>query len=177
MATKRLKLFLPLAGFVVLGLILAFGLKLDPNELPSVLIGKPVPEFSLPNLDKPGESVTAADLKGKAYLMNVWATWCPSCKYEHPYLIKLAADGVPIVGINYKDDTEKARQLLANTGNPYATNIVDEHGTLIMKLGVYGAPETFIVDADGIIRYKLVGVVNEKVWTEQMASIYNDSQG
>lgn len=177
MAAKRLKLFIPLAVFVVMAVLLLVGLKLDPNELPSVLIGKPVPEFSLPSLDDPGQNITPEDLKGKAYLLNVWATWCPSCKYEHPYLLKLAEMGVPIYGINYKDDTDKARQLLEQTGNPYLRNIVDEEGILIMALGVYGAPETFIVDADGIIRYKLVGVVDEKVWTSEMAPIFFGDQG
>lgn len=158
--------------FVILGVLFFVGLKLDPNELPSVLIGKPVPEFSLPSLQDPEKNITPETMKGKPYLLNVWATWCPSCKVEHPYLIKLAEAGVPIYGVNYKDDTEEARRLLKRTGNPYLANAVDEEGTLIMALGVYGAPETFIVDADGIIQYKLVGVVNEKVWTSEMAPIF-----
>lgn len=169
---KRFKLFIPFAIFIVLSGLLYVGLSLDPNELPSVLIGKPVPEFSLPDLDNPGKNITPATMKGKPYLLNVWATWCPSCKYEHPYLIKLAEMGVPIYGVNYKDDAEKARKLLQDTGNPYAANIVDEEGSLIMALGVYGAPETFIIDADGIIRYRLVGVVNEEIWKSTMAPIY-----
>ena len=111
-------------------------------------------------------------MKGHAYLLNVWATWCPSCKYEHPYLLKLAEMGVPIYGVNYKDESDKARKLLKETGNPYKANIIDEDGVLVMALGVYGAPETFIVDANGIIRYKLVGVVNEDVWTSTMAPIF-----
>jgi cytochrome c biogenesis protein CcmG, thiol:disulfide interchange protein DsbE len=170
---KRFKLFIPLIVFVIMAVLFYVGLKLDPNELPSVLIGKPVPEFALPDLDNPEKNITPATMKGKPYLLNVWATWCPSCKYEHPYLIKLAEMGVPVYGINYKDDAEKAKQLLKDMGNPYKANIVDEEGTLIMALGVYGAPETFIVDAEGIIRYKLVGVVNEEVWSKTMAPIYN----
>ena len=169
---KRFKLFIPFAIFIIMSGLLFIGLSLDPNELPSVLIGKPVPEFSLPDLDNPGKNITPETMKGKSYLLNVWATWCPSCKYEPPYLVKLAEMGVPIYGVNYKDDTEKARRLLDDTGNPYRANIIDEEGTLIMALGVYGAPETFIVDAEGIIRYKLVGVVNEDIWKSTMAPIF-----
>ncbi len=169
---KRFKLFIPFAVFLILSGLLYMGLSLDPNELPSVLIGKPVPEFSLPDLHNPENNITPATMKGKPYLLNVWATWCPSCKYEHPYLIKLAEMGVPIYGVNYKDDTDKARKLLEEAGDPYMANIVDEEGSLIMALGVYGAPETFIVDANGIIRYRLVGVVNEEIWKSTMAPIF-----
>lgn len=169
---KRFKLFIPFTVFLILSGLLYMGLSLDPNELPSVLIGKPVPEFSLPDLHNPDNNITPATMKGKPYLLNVWATWCPSCKYEHPYLIKLAEMGVPIYGVNYKDDTDKARKLLQEAGDPYMANIVDEEGSLIMALGVYGAPETFIVDAGGIIRYRLVGVVNEEIWKSTMAPIF-----
>lgn len=169
---KRFKLFIPFSVFAVMAGLLYIGLSLDPNELPSVLIDKPVPEFALPDLDNPEKVITPATMKGKPYLLNVWATWCPSCKYEHPYLLKLAEMGIPIYGVNYKDESEKARKLLRDTGNPYQANIVDEEGTLIMALGVYGAPETFIVDAEGIIRYKLVGVVTEEIWTSTMAPIF-----
>jgi periplasmic protein thiol:disulfide oxidoreductases, DsbE subfamily len=169
---KRFKLFIPFAIFLILSGLLYMGLSLDPNELPSVLIGKPVPEFSLPDLHNPDNNITPATMKGKPYLLNIWATWCPSCKYEHPYLIKLAEMGVPIYGVNYKDDTDKARRLLQDSGDPYMANIVDEEGSLIMALGVYGAPETFIVDAEGIIRYRLVGVVNEEIWKSTMAPIF-----
>lgn len=169
---KRVKLFIPLTIFVVMAGLLYLGLSLDPNELPSVLVGKPVPEFSLPSLEDPEQNITPETMKGKAYLLNVWATWCPSCKHEHPYLMKLAEKGIPIYGVNYRDDTELARQLLEETGNPYLANAVDEEGTLIMALGVYGAPETFIVDDKGIIRYKLVGIVDERVWTTEMAPIF-----
>lgn len=172
MNTKRLWLALPLLAFAVFSVLVWFGMKLDPNELPSVLIGKPVPEFALPSLQEPERTLTNADLKGKPYLLNVWATWCPSCKFEHPYLVKLAAEGVPIVGLNYKDDSDQARALLKATGDPYTQNIVDQNGMLVMALGVYGAPETFVIDGDGVVRYKLVGVLDEKVWTEQMGPVY-----
>lgn len=169
---KRLKLFIPLAVFLTMGTLLLVGLSLDPNELPSVLIDRPVPKFSLPSLQDPEQLITAETMKGKPYLLNVWATWCPTCKFEHPYLLKLAGMGIPIYGINYKDDPVLARKLLDSSGNPYLANAVDEEGVLIMALGVYGAPETFVVDAKGIIRDKVVGVVDEKVWTSQFAQYF-----
>jgi len=169
---KRLKLFVPFVVFVILAAMLYRGLGKDPNDLPSVLIGRTVPAFELPDLDKPSEILTVDSMKGKAYLLNVWATWCPSCKHEHPYLIKLAESGIPIYGINYKDDGEAARELLQRTGNPYVKNIFDEEGSLVMSLGVYGAPETFVVDDAGVIRYRHVGVVNEKVWTSEFSKYF-----
>lgn len=172
MIKERLKLFIPFVAFVILSILLYQGLKKDPNELPSVLIGKPVPEFSLPSLYDSERMVTNESLKGKPYLLNVWATWCPSCKVEHPYLLKLASKGIPIVGINYKDEDEAARQLLVSMEDPYTENIVDSEGRLGLDLGVYGAPETFVVDAGGIIRYKLVGVIDEEIWTNEIAPIY-----
>ncbi len=168
----RLKLFIPFAAFLVLAFLLYQGLQKDPNELPSALIGKPVPNFALPSLADPAKTLTAEDFKGKPYLLNVWATWCPSCKEEHPYLLKLAQMGIPIVGLNYKDDEEAARQLLKAMQDPYVVNIADKEGTLGLDLGVYGAPETFVVDADGIIRYKLVGVVTEAIWAETLAPFF-----
>lgn len=169
---KRLKLFIPLAVFLILGILLAVGLRLDPNELPSLVIDKPVPEFSLPSLDDPNEMITPETLKGEPYIINVWATWCPTCKVEHPFLLKIAEMGIPILGVDYKDDADAAKQLLKKTGNPYVKVAFDDEGALVMPLGVYGAPESFIVDAEGIIRYKLVGAVTEKVWTEEMAQYF-----
>lgn len=136
--------FIPLIVFLLLAALLWGAMKFgsDPNELPSVLIGKPVPAFALPDLDNSKLMVTEKDLPKQVFLINVWGTWCPSCKFEHPYLLKLASEGIPIIGINYRDDTQAARTLLERMGNPYLRNIVDEEGTLIMALGVYGAPET-----------------------------------
>ena len=169
---ERLKLFIPLVMFVVLSVLLYQGLKKDPNELPSVLIDKPVPAFSLPSLNDESIQLTAETFKGRPYLLNVWATWCPSCKSEHPYLLKLAQMGVPIVGLNYKDEQEEAKQLLATMGNPYLDNIVDKEGILGLDLGVYGAPETFLVDAKGVIRHKVVGVVTEEIWVAELAPLF-----
>ncbi|HEY7772459.1 MAG TPA: DsbE family thiol:disulfide interchange protein [Marinagarivorans sp.] len=172
MNVDRLKLFIPLAVFVVLSVLLYQGLKKDPNELPSVLIDRPVPAFALPSLMDESKILTEETFKGSPYLLNVWATWCPSCKVEHPFLIKLSEMGVPIVGLNYKDEPEAAKRVLEATGNPYVENIVDIDGRLGLDLGVYGAPETFVVDATGTIRYKLVGVIDEEVWKSQVAPVF-----
>jgi cytochrome c biogenesis protein CcmG/thiol:disulfide interchange protein DsbE len=160
---KKIKYFLPLVFFIVLGLFLLRGIQLDPHELPSPLIGKPVPSFLLPELS--GErTLTPDDLKGRVFLLNVWATWCVSCKMEHPYLLQLARQGVVVIGLNYKDDRQKALQWLKDLGNPYAFNIADEEGRLGLDLGVFGAPETYLIDQQGIIRRKHVGVINDQVW-------------
>lgn len=174
--TSRLKLFIPLGVFVVIAIFLGFGLGNDPSELPSALIDKPMPAFSLPMLNEelgqPSEKlVTQKDLIGTPFLLNIWATWCPTCIHEHPYLMTLAERGVKIVSINYKDEDEEAKGWLARLGNPYALTIVDREGRLGLDLGVYGAPETFVVDAQGIIRHRHVGEVNEKVWKSTLAPL------
>lgn len=169
---KRAILLLPLALFLALAVFLYRGLFLDPSELPSALIGKPVPEFALPAVDDPARTLTLADLKGKPALLNVWATWCVSCKAEHPVLTELAAQGVNIVGINYKDDNANALKWLQEFHNPYQLDIRDEQGSLGLNLGVYGAPETFLIDKDGVIRHKFVGVIDQRVWREQLAPLY-----
>ena len=156
---------LPFAGFFVLVAFLGFGLNQDPTLLPSALIGQPLPTFSLLSLDAPQKQITDKDLHGKAALINVWATWCPSCRAEHATLNKLAKQGVIIFGVNYKDSLPDARRWLAQLGNPYALNLFDETGQLGIDLGVYGAPETYVL-VDGIIRYRHVGPVTEEAWQE-----------
>lgn len=158
--------FLPLAAFVALAVLLASGLGRDPQELPSALVGKPVPSFSLPSL-LTEETYTEASLKGRWQLVNVWATWCPTCHIEHPFLLTLAARGVAITGLNYKDETAAARQYLANMGNPFSHVIVDADGQLGLDLGVYGAPETFLVNPRGEIVLRHAGDINERVWNEK----------
>ena len=169
---KRLLMLLPLAIFLLVAVFLYRGLFLDPTELPSALIGKPLPSFSLPSVEDPQRAVTAEDIKGKPALVNVWATWCVACKVEHPVLNKLAEQGVVIHGVNYKDDNAAAQKWLRDFHAPYQLNIRDEQGTLGLDLGVYGAPETFLVDKQGIIRHKYVGVIDERVWREQLAALY-----
>ncbi|MEE1866480.1 DsbE family thiol:disulfide interchange protein [Pseudomonas auratipiscis] len=168
---KRWIMVLPLAVFLLVAVFLYRGLFLDPTELPSAMIGKPFPAFALKSVQD-GKALTQADLIGKPALVNVWATWCPSCKVEHPYLNKLAEQGVIIHGVNYKDDNAAAIKWLAEFHNPYQLNIEDDQGSLGLNLGVYGAPETFLIDAKGIIRYKHVGVVDATVWREQLAPMY-----
>ena len=168
---SRLKLFAPLMLFAVLAVFLFRGLSLDPSEMPSALIDRPLPDFSLPRLGE-ATMLTAADVTGQAGLLNVWATWCPSCRVEHPYLLQLAAQGVPIYGLNYKDNDSAALRWLDELGNPYTLNIADREGTLGLDLGVYGAPETYLLDAEGVIRYRHVGVVDEGVWQTLLQPLY-----
>ena len=168
---KRWIMVLPLALFLLVAVFLYRGLYLDPSELPSAMIGKPFPRFSLASVQG-DRTLTQADLLGKPALVNVWGTWCPSCKVEHPYLNQLAEQGVVIHGVNYKDDNGAALKWLRDFHNPYQLDIRDEQGTLGLDLGVYGAPETFLIDARGVIRYKHVGIVDATVWREQLAPLY-----
>jgi cytochrome c biogenesis protein CcmG/thiol:disulfide interchange protein DsbE len=173
---RRLILLLPLLLFLALGGFLLRGLQLDPRAMPSALIDRPLPEFSLPILGQPG-SVDRNGVIGEVALFNVWATWCVSCRVEHPYLTLLAQQGVPIYGINYKDVDAEASIWLQQLGDPYRLSIVDAEGSLGLDLGVYGAPETYVVDAAGIIRYRHVGVVDEQVWQQVLQPVMQELQG
>lgn len=170
---KRLILLLPLAIFLAVALFLYRGLFLNPSELPSALIGKPLPEFALASLEEPARTLGTADFEGPA-LVNVWATWCPTCRAEHEMLNRLAEQGVAVYGVNYKDNGEAARRWLIELGNPYRLNVEDPQGSLGFNLGVYGAPETFLVDKNGIIRHKYVGAIDESVWRQQLAPLYQE---
>lgn len=170
---KRLLLLLPLTVFLIIAVLLYRGLFLDPARLPSALIGKSFPVFRLPALDDPSYVLTTNDIKGRPALVNIWATWCSSCRQEHPVLAKLAEQGVVIYGVNYKDDRDAAQRWLHTLHNPYRLNIQDADGTLGVDLGVYGAPETFFIDAQGIIRDKYVGVIDQRIWREELAPIYD----
>jgi cytochrome c biogenesis protein CcmG/thiol:disulfide interchange protein DsbE len=152
-------------------LLLVRGLSLDPTDLPSARLGKSIPSFNLPVLDAP-DMRSSEDWRGKPALINVWATWCFSCRVEHPYLLQLAEQGVTIYGLNYKDEPLKASQWLVDLGNPYAETVVDQSGDFGLDLGVYGAPETYVIDAKGIIRHRHVGVVDEQVWLEQLQPFF-----
>lgn len=168
---QRLKLFIPLIVFAALALLFWRGLKLDPNAMPSALIDRPVPAFHLPTLEDTAGRVDRTIFKGQVTLLNVWATWCISCRVEHPYLNALAAQGVRIIGLNYKDDTAQARKWLAEFHNPYELSIVDADGRLGLDLGVFGAPETYVVDKQGVIRFKHVGVVDDRVWQRDLLPV------
>jgi cytochrome c biogenesis protein CcmG/thiol:disulfide interchange protein DsbE len=162
---RGLLLGLPVVGFFVLLGFLAAGLGRDPSLLPSALLDRPLPGFQEPGL-LDTDPVTPADLTGQVSLLNVWATWCPPCREEMPYLVALAESGVTIHGLAYKDDANAVRQWLAHYGNPFRTLMDDADGSLGLDLGVYGAPETFLLDADGVIRYRHVGIIDPRVWEE-----------
>lgn len=172
--SRRLLLLLPLVGFLVLAGFLYKGLFLDPRDIGTTMIGKPLPEFELPSLEDPARNLGTADFKGQPALVNVWATWCPTCRAEHEMLNRLAEQGVRVYGINYKDNGDAARKWLKDLGNPYRFNVEDPQGSLGINLGVYGAPETFLIDRDGIIRHKYVGAIDERVWREQLAPLYRE---
>ncbi len=164
-----LRFLAPLLIFVGLLVLFFVGLGKDPTELPSVLTGKPMPAFALPVLGDEARTVRHTDLAGAPYLLNLWATWCPTCYVEHPYLLQLAQQGkIRLIGLNYKDDRNKALQYLQRLGNPYETTLVDADGMLGIDLGVYGAPETFLVSADGTILYRRAGDLNERIWQDEI---------
>ncbi len=163
------KLLLPIA-FFALAAVLYFGLYRDPREVPSPLIGKPAPAFTLAQLSNANATFSPADMKGKVWLLNVWASWCPNCKDEHPDLLELKRKGiVPIIGLNYKDTRELSLDVLKKTGDPFAVNAFDPYGKAALDWGVYGAPETFLIDRDGIIRAKHVGPISADVVAAKFA--------
>ena len=165
MEKSKVWIFLaPLGVFIALAALLFNSLGNDPRLLPSAKLGRPVPVFNLPVLGAVSEEFSQENLKGHVSLLNVWATWCPSCRVEHPVLNQLAESGVVIYGLNYKDKSEEALNYLQQLGNPYQKVIYDKKGDLGLDLGVYGAPETYIIDAEGLIVYRHVGVVSDEVW-------------
>ena len=170
------KLFIPLIAFMLLAVVFVIQLIKntqgdDPTKLESVLIGQPVPTFSLMDLADPTKQYEQSIFTGQPMLLNVWATWCPTCYAEHQYLNELAKQGVKIIGLNYKDDRAKAFEWLTRLGNPYLITLYDGDGMLGLDLGVYGAPETFIIDAKGIIQYRHVGDVNAQNWRDTLQPI------
>ena len=154
----------PLAIFLLLVGFLAAGLKLNPREVPSPLIGKPAPAFTLPVLQQPEKRFSPADMRGKVWLLNVWASWCESCRDEHPLLVALSKRAaLPILGLNYKDKGEDALRWLARYGDPYQLSVVDADGRIGIDYGVYGVPETYLIDAEGVIRYKQIGAITPAI--------------
>jgi cytochrome c biogenesis protein CcmG/thiol:disulfide interchange protein DsbE len=160
---------LPLAAFLVLAVFLLRGLWLNPREVPSPFIDKPAPMFSLPQLAQPEASFSPADMKGQVWLLNVWASWCVACRQEHPLLVELARQkAVPIIGLNYKDKPDAAKGWLAQLGNPYDLSVKDSDGRIGIEYGVYGVPETFVIDKNGVIRFKQIGPITEEVWRKTL---------
>jgi cytochrome c biogenesis protein CcmG/thiol:disulfide interchange protein DsbE len=168
---------IPLLVFVVIVGFLWAGLSLNPREVPSPLIGKPAPEFSLPQLRDPGNVIKAADLRGQVWLLNVFASWCTPCLEEHPYLVELAKRGVvPVYGLNYKDRHEAAVKWLGKHGDPYTGIVVDAEGRTGIEYGVYGVPETFVIDKLGVIRFKHIGPLTPEVLDEDIIPLVEGLQ-
>lgn len=164
---------LPLIGFVALLALLGFGIhwntRHEMNEVPSPLIDKPAPEFTLPLLFDPTKTLSSKDLLGKPYLLNVFGSWCPTCQDEHPFLMSEGKSlGIRLIGLDWHDEPEDAKRWLAQFGNPYSTVIADTQGHIGINFGVYGAPETFLVDANGVIRYKHISVLTPRVIEQEL---------
>jgi len=174
---KSLRLAIPLAVFVVIVGFLWAGLSRDPREVPSPLIGKPAPVFELAQLQAPGKRLGTADMKGQVWLLNVWASWCVSCREEHPLLMELAkANVVPVIGLNYKDKNDAGLAWLRQNGDPYRLSVVDADGRVGIDWGVYGVPETFVVDKNGVIRYKQIGPVTVEALEQKILPLVRDLQ-
>ena len=162
-------LLLPLVLFIGLVGFLLVGLRHDPHEIPSPLINKPAPAFQLKQLQDPNKTLSALDMRGKVWLLNFWGTWCVACREEHPLLIEYAkTNAVPIYGVDYKDERSTALQMLEDEGNPYTLTVSDPDGRLSIDYGVYGAPETFLIDREGVIRYKQIGPITEDAWQKEI---------
>jgi len=164
-----MKRFLPAIIFILLAALLGIGLTLDPKKVPSPLIGKATPVFELPQLKQPDVNINTEVFKGKVSLLNVWATWCVSCRAEHEVLTAIANSGkVEIYGLNYKDERDAAKRWLQVYGDPYVASGFDQDGRVGIDWGVYGTPETFLIDQQGIIRHKVIGPVTTKIWQEEL---------
>lgn len=167
------RFFLPVVVFLALAAVLYIGVKHSPEKssMVSALLGKPAPVFELPVLGEPGRTFNSRELAGRPWVMNVWGTWCVECRVEHDTLLAIAREGrVPLVGLNWKDDDEAAQQWLRALGNPYAVTAVDSEGRTAIDYGVYGAPETFFIDAAGLVQYRHVGAMTPEVWTREFLS-------
>jgi cytochrome c biogenesis protein CcmG/thiol:disulfide interchange protein DsbE len=174
---KHMRVALPLLVFVLIFIFLWRGLTLHPSEVPSPLINKPAPTYSLPTLFDATKMTTNQDLLGHVTLVNVWATWCEACAEEHTALMQLAEkEHVFFLGFNYKDDPSKAKKWLKQYGNPYQIVAVDQHGTAAIDWGVYGTPETFVIDKKGIIRYKLIGPIDTEAWENKLKPLITTLQ-
>lgn len=172
-----MRFLIPLFVFLGLVVFLGIGLTLDPREVPSPFIGKPAPSFSLPQVGDPAKILANQDFTGQVSLLNVWASWCVSCRQEHPLLVDLARKNiVPIYGLDYKDEREAALGWLNKLGNPYVASAFDEDGRVGIDFGVYGVPETFVIDKKGIIRYKLTGPLTREVLDETLLPLIRNLQ-
>jgi len=163
---------LPLGIFVLLIFLLGIGLSLNPREVPSPLIGKPAPAFQLPQLHDPAKTFSPKELQGKVWVLNVWASWCVACRDEHPVLTALARSGIaPVYGLNYKDKRDEAIEWLRRYGDPYQASLFDADGRVGIDYGVYGGPETYVIDKQGVIRYKRIGPVTPDIVQSKVAPL------
>jgi len=171
------RFLLPLAIFALLVGFLAAGLTLNPREVPSPLVGKPAPPFQLPQLHEQDKFFSPSEMTGKVWLLNFWASWCGGCKDEHPVLMRMAQTGdVPIYGMDYKDRRDEALTWLRRHGNPYLLTAVDEAGRIGIDYGVYGVPETYVIDKQGLIRFKQIGPVDDEVVTKKIMPLVKELQ-
>ena len=167
-----MRYLIPLVLFLALVAFLAIGLGRDPREVPSPLINKPAPAFRLVELKDPSRSFSSEEMRGKVWLLNVWASWCVACRDEHPMLLELARrNAIPIYGLNYKDKPTDAISWLNELGDPYVLSVSDLDGRVGIDYGVYGAPETFLIDRNGIIRFKHIGPITPDVWNNKMVPL------
>lgn len=168
----KISRFIPLVLVLLAGAIIAFAMRVDNTTTASPLQGSPVPEFSLTALDNEQYTLTEASLTGQVRLLNVWASWCGICKSEHPFLLELAQkDKMSVIGLNYRDDRQAALNELLQSGNPYQSVIFDPKGSLAIDLGVYGTPESYLVDRNGVIRHRYVGALNRKIWEQEFVPV------
>ena len=173
----KARFLIPLVAFLaLLGLFYA-GLSLNPREVPSPLINKPAPEYTLPRLHVANTQMGSEDLRGQVYMFNVWASWCVACRQEHPLLVELSKQQLlPIIGLNYKDENAAAMNWLSQLGDPYSASLVDADGRVGIDWGVYGVPETFLVDKKGVIRYKQIGPITPQAWQQEMLPLIQQLQ-
>ncbi|MBI1398459.1 MAG: DsbE family thiol:disulfide interchange protein [Betaproteobacteria bacterium] len=168
----------PLAIFLILVVFLGVGLTLNPREVPSPLVDKPAPSFTLARLHHPERSMSPSEMAGQVWLLNVWASWCVSCRQEHPLLVQFSkANVLPIVGLNYKDQRPDALKWLDDFGNPYSFSVMDTDGKVGIDYGVYGVPETFVIDRNGVIRYKQIGPITPDVLQNKLLPMIRKLQG
>ena len=166
---------LPLGVFALMVGLLGYGLSLDPKKVPSPLIDKPAPAFSLAMLDDQSRNLSTEDMRGQVWVLNVWASWCVSCRAEHEVITELANRNlVTVVGLNYKDETDAATRWLEQFGNPYATSVIDADGRVGIDWGVYGVPETFVIGADGLIKYKHIGPVTHESLEQKIMPVLKE---
>ena len=169
------KLAWTLGGFIALVVVLAVGLRLNPREVPSPLIGKPAPPFELPLLNEPDKRFSQKDMLGKVWIMNVWASWCPPCLVEHPVVTRIARSGLaPVVGLNYKDTRDEALPWLKRNGDPYQLIVFDANGRIGIDYGVYGVPETYVIDRAGRIRYRQVGPITPEEYEKTVLPLLRE---